>query len=55
MKKLLIALGITLAVIFFLYASLSALVNQGLNIAGAVIMMLIILLGVGGLFWAVRK
>lgn len=55
MKKLFAALGIVFAILFFLYASLSALVNQGLSIIGAVFVMLIIVLGSGGLFWAVRK
>ncbi|MES9958950.1 MAG: hypothetical protein ABW082_12645 [Sedimenticola sp.] len=55
MKKLFAALGIVFAILFFLYASLSALVNQGLSIIGAVVVMLIIVLGSGGLFWAVRK
>ncbi|WP_172838805.1 hypothetical protein [Solemya velesiana gill symbiont] len=54
MKKLLAALGITFAVLFFLYAVLSALVNQGLSIIGAVFVLTVILLGSGGLFWAVR-
>ena len=55
MKKLLIALGIAFGILIFLYAALSALVNQGLNIADAVVVLLLVVLGGGALIWAVRE
>jgi hypothetical protein len=55
MKKALMILGGLFAVLFVLYASISALVNQGLPLGAAVVVFLIILLGSFALFWAVRK
>jgi len=55
MKKFFIGAGVALAVLFFLYATLSALVNQGLSIVGAGVMLLVIVGGGVALLMAVRE
>lgn len=55
MRKIALYAGAVLAILIFLYASLSALVNQGLSIWGAIVMLIIILAGGAGLLLAVRK
>lgn len=55
MKKFFIGAGIALAILFILYSVLSSLVNQGLSIAGAVVMLLIVVGGGVALLMAVRE
>ena len=55
MKKIALYAGAAFAVIFFLYATLSALVNQGLSIWGAIVMLVVIVAGGAGLMMAVKK
>jgi hypothetical protein len=55
MKKHLITAGIGLAGLFIVYYSMTALVNKGYSVAGASGMMLLIVLGCAGLFFAVRN
>ena len=55
MKKIALFAAAVLGLAIFLYASLSALVNQGLNLPGAVVVFLLVVMGGAGLLWAVRK
>ncbi|MEW7976154.1 MAG: hypothetical protein AB2814_01475 [Candidatus Sedimenticola endophacoides] len=55
MNKYLIWSGVAFGAIFFSYAALSALVNQGLSIAGALVMLAIVVGGGLALLMAVRE
>ena len=55
MNKFLIGGGIAFAVLFFLYASLSALVNQGMSIMGALVVLAIVVGGGAALIMAVKE
>lgn len=55
MKRALLLLAAALALVFFLYAVLSGLVNQGHSLPSAGIVVGTLALGVFGLFWVVRR
>ena len=55
MKKHLITAGIGLAGLFIVYYSMTILVHQGYSVTGASLMVLLIVLGCAGLFFAVRN
>ncbi len=54
MKKILIALAVTIGVIIFLYGALAALVNQGLDLVTALAVFFAVILGGAGLIWVLR-
>ncbi len=55
MNKIALFAGAVVGILIFLYAALSALVNQGLTIWGAIVMLIVILAGGTALLLAVRK
>lgn len=54
MKKILIALAVTIGLIIFLYGALAALVNQGLDLVTALAVFFAVILGGAGLIWVLR-
>ena len=55
MKRLVLLLAAVLALVFFLYAVISGLVNQGHSLSGAGSILAVLVLGVLALFWFVRR
>ena len=55
MKRYVLLLAAALALVFFLYAVLSGLVNQGHSLTGAGSILAMLVLGVFALFWFVRR
>ena len=54
MKKILIALAVTIGIVIFLYGALAALVNQGLDLVTALAVFFAVILGGAGLVWLLR-
>lgn len=48
-------MGFALGAVFFLYAVLSGLVNQGYSLPVAGLVLAILIIGVVGLVWVVRR
>ena len=54
MKKILIGIAISIGILIFLYGSLAAMVDQGLDIYRAVAVFWVVVLGGGWMVWALR-
>ena len=54
MKKLLLVAGLVAGALIIFYGVVSAMVNQGHSLAGALITLLVVLLGTAALVWAVK-
>lgn len=54
MKKVLIGLAITAGIIMFLYGSLAAMVNQGVDFVSSVVIFILVVLGSIGLLWVLK-